>query len=88
VLRATGRSILLFLENDSHLEKKSTFLVCFLAFRVCSFVYWIAPWMAAILASVIYVIYAGGTVFGAKLPIGPFKSQTAPAATTTKKKKN
>jgi hypothetical protein len=51
-----------------------------------SFVYWISPWMAAILASIIYVIYAGGTVFGVKLPIGPFKSQPATAATTTKKK--
>jgi hypothetical protein len=44
--------------------------------------------MAAILASIIYVIYAGGTVFGAKLPIGPFKSQATPTATATKKKKN
>ncbi|KAL7566275.1 hypothetical protein ACA910_013606 [Epithemia clementina (nom. ined.)] len=37
------------------------------------FVYWASPFMAAILASVLYVIYAGGTVFGQKLPIGPLK---------------
>jgi glycerol uptake facilitator-like aquaporin len=47
------------------------------------FVYWIAPWMAAITASMLYVIYAGGTVFGVKLPIGPFKKQS-PSAQTTK----
>jgi hypothetical protein len=47
------------------------------------FVYWIAPGMAAILASVLYVVYAGGEIFGNKLPIGPIKSKKE---TTTKKK--
>mmetsp|Transcript_10244 Transcript_10244/g.14372 ORF Transcript_10244/g.14372 Transcript_10244/m.14372 type:complete len:279 (+) Transcript_10244:107-943(+) len=37
------------------------------------FVYWVGPFLAAILASIVYVIYAGGTIFGAKLPIGPLK---------------
>lgn len=47
------------------------------------FVYWIAPGLAALLASVLYVIYAGGTIFGAKLPIGPLKKKKV---TATKKK--
>ena len=51
-------------------------------------VYWMAPGMAAILASVVYVIYAGGTVFGAKLPIGPLKKQREPTPVETNKKKN
>jgi hypothetical protein len=38
------------------------------------FVYWISPFMAAILASALYVMYAGGTMFGRRLPIGPFKN--------------
>lgn len=46
-------------------------------------VYWIAPCMAALLASVVYVIYAGGTIFGMTLPIGPFKPKKV---TATKKK--
>jgi len=48
------------------------------------FVYWMAPAMGAILASVLYVIYAGGTIFGATLPIGPIKKKVA----EPKKKKN
>lgn len=39
------------------------------------FVYWVSPCLAAILASTLYVIYAGGTIFGNKLPVGPLKSQ-------------
>lgn len=39
------------------------------------FVYWVSPCIGAILASIAYVIYAGGTIFGSKLPIGPFKPQ-------------
>lgn len=46
------------------------------------FVYWISPCMAAILASIIYTIYAGGTIFGATLPIGPIKPQTLKAKTS------
>lgn len=55
------------------------------------FVYWIAPCLAAILASIVYVIYAGGTIFGAKLPIGPIKPQPKnieSKKTESKKKKN
>lgn len=37
------------------------------------FVYWISPCVAAIMASILYTIYAGGTIFGSKLPIGPLK---------------
>jgi len=39
------------------------------------FVYWVGPGLAAILASVCYVIYAGGKVFGKTLPIGPLRKQ-------------
>lgn len=41
------------------------------------FVYWIGPFIAAILASIAYAIYAGGTVFGFKVPIGPIKKNKA-----------
>lgn len=37
------------------------------------FVYWVAPFLAAITASLVYVIWAGGTFFMATLPIGPLK---------------
>jgi len=37
-------------------------------------IYWVAPCAAAILASAVYVIYAGGTLFNKTLPIGPLKS--------------
>jgi glycerol uptake facilitator-like aquaporin len=47
------------------------------------FVYWVGPFIAAIAASIVYVIYAGGTIFGMQLPIGPIKK---PKVTTTKKK--
>ncbi|KAI2495257.1 MIP aquaporin-like protein [Fragilaria crotonensis] len=50
-------------------------------------VYWLAPGLSSILASIVYVVYAGGTVFGAKIPLGPLKKQT-PAREKTKKKKN
>jgi hypothetical protein len=52
------------------------------------FVYWIAPFLAALLASVTYAIYAGERIFGTKLPIGPFKSRGGATGTTGKKKKN
>jgi glycerol uptake facilitator-like aquaporin len=48
------------------------------------FVYWIGPCAAAILASVLYTIYAGGTVFGKTLPLGPVKK--APSASKKKAK--
>lgn len=37
------------------------------------FIYWIAPSLAALLASFLYVVYAGGTFIGVELPFGPFK---------------
>lgn len=48
------------------------------------FVYWVSSFLGAIFASCVYVIYAGGSVFGKKLPIGPIKE----AKTESKKKKN
>ena len=39
------------------------------------FVYWVAPCSAAVLASLVYVIYAGGTFMGSTLPIGPLKGK-------------
>lgn len=41
------------------------------------FVYWMAPWAAAILASITYGIYNGDKIFGVSLPIGPIKPQKA-----------
>jgi len=37
------------------------------------FVYWVAPITAGITSAIIYTAYAGGTVFGVKNPVGPFK---------------
>lgn len=51
------------------------------------FVYWICPCIAAIVASILYTIYAGGTIFGMILPIGPFKGTTPPPPPTSKKAK-
>lgn len=55
------------------------------------FTYWVATCAGAIVASCLYVVYAGGTVFGQKLPIGPLKEEPKPAKKTTssesKKKK-
>lgn len=51
------------------------------------FTYWVAPFVAAIVASCMYVVYAGGTVFGKTLPIGPMKEQKVAAAPESKKKK-
>lgn len=41
------------------------------------FVYWVAPFLAAVTASALYVLYAGGTLFGNRLPIGPLKGSPA-----------
>jgi hypothetical protein len=46
------------------------------------FVYWISPCLAAVLASVLYVVYAGGTIFGCKLPVGPLKKSAASVTST------
>lgn len=37
------------------------------------FTYWVASTAGAVFASFLYVVYAGGTLFGMKLPIGPVK---------------
>ena len=51
------------------------------------FVYWIAPFLAAISASLVYVIWAGGTFFGASLPLGPLKPQKKSKVAQKLKKK-
>jgi len=52
------------------------------------FTYWVASFAGAIVASCLYVIYAGGTVFGQTLPIGPMKGEEkVEAAPESKKKK-
>ena len=50
------------------------------------FTYWISPFIAAIFASCLYVTYAGGTVFGHTLPIGPIKGEQKAEASDKKKK--
>eukprot|EP00568_Trieres_chinensis_P000719 CAMPEP_0183299162 /NCGR_PEP_ID=MMETSP0160_2-20130417/5963_1 /TAXON_ID=2839 ORGANISM="Odontella Sinensis, Strain Grunow 1884" /NCGR_SAMPLE_ID=MMETSP0160_2 /ASSEMBLY_ACC=CAM_ASM_000250 /LENGTH=292 /DNA_ID=CAMNT_0025461351 /DNA_START=152 /DNA_END=1030 /DNA_ORIENTATION=- len=42
-------------------------------------VYWLAPICGALLASFLYVVYAGGSFFGGPLPFGPIKGGPAPA---------
>ena len=49
------------------------------------FVYWIAPFLAAITSAIVYTAYAGGKVFGLRNPVGPIKH---PKVKITKKKKN
>ena len=51
------------------------------------YVYWVSPFLAALLAAFLYTIYAGGTFLGHKLPFGPIKPQPA-AKVSSKKKKN
>jgi len=41
------------------------------------FTYWVASCAGAIFASFLYVVYAGGTLFGKTLPIGPIKEVKA-----------
>lgn len=54
------------------------------------FTYWVSSFLGAIVASYLYAIYAGGTVFGKTLPIGPIKgeakAEAAPAPESKKKK--
>mmetsp|Transcript_6301 Transcript_6301/g.9153 ORF Transcript_6301/g.9153 Transcript_6301/m.9153 type:complete len:289 (+) Transcript_6301:70-936(+) len=47
------------------------------------FVYWVAPILGALLASFCYVVYAGGTFLGSKIPLGQIK----PVAVVTESKK-
>lgn len=51
------------------------------------FTYWVSSFLGAIVASCLYVVYAGGTVFGMKLPIGPIKGEAKTEAVESKKKK-
>lgn len=52
------------------------------------FVYWLAPFLAALVGSFGYAIYAGETFFGQKLPFGPIKDvKPAPAPAPSKEKK-
>ncbi|KAL7535294.1 hypothetical protein ACHAWF_005122 [Thalassiosira exigua] len=51
------------------------------------FTYWVAPFAGAVFASCLYAVYAGGTVFGKSLPIGPIKGETKTEAADSKKKK-
>lgn len=44
------------------------------------FVYWVGPWIGAIIASITYAIYSGDEIFGMKLPVGPFKKVKAESA--------
>jgi len=39
------------------------------------FVYWLAPSLSAVLASITYGIYNGDKIFGTSLPIGPLKQK-------------
>jgi len=51
------------------------------------FTYWVASAAGAIFASVLYVIYAGGTCFGHTIPLGPIKGGEAKKAPEPSKKK-
>lgn len=48
-------------------------------------VYWVAPGLAAIFASTLYAVYAGGTVWGISMPIGPLKKPVPSKAKTMTK---
>eukprot|EP00978_Attheya_sp_CCMP212_P004112 scaffold8884_cov44-Attheya_sp.AAC.2 len=47
------------------------------------FIYWLAPFCAALVASFAYSVFDGTPFFGKKLSIGPIKPSTAPAPTET-----
>jgi glycerol uptake facilitator-like aquaporin len=51
------------------------------------FVYWVAPFIAAVVASVCYGIFNGDKIFGATLPFGPLKKKAVAATTTPSFKK-
>lgn len=50
------------------------------------FTYWLSSIAGAIFASCVYVIYAGGTVFGMTLPLGPIRGEAKTEAESKKKK--
>lgn len=39
------------------------------------FVYWVSPFIAALLASLAYAIYNGDKIFGHNVPVGPLKGK-------------
>jgi len=51
------------------------------------FTYWVSSFFGALVASCLYVVYAGGTIFGMKLPVGPIKGEAKTEAVESKKKK-
>jgi glycerol uptake facilitator-like aquaporin len=51
------------------------------------FVYWIASGLGGLTAATCYVMYAGGTIFGHRLPIGPMKNEAPEAVATAENKK-
>lgn len=50
------------------------------------FVYWVAPFLAAIVGSFGYAVYSGLPFFGQQLPFGPIKAVAPPAVDDKKKK--
>jgi glycerol uptake facilitator-like aquaporin len=50
-------------------------------------VYWVASILGGLLATLLYVVYAGGTFFGYTLPLGPMKKGSVVDTTASKKKK-
>ncbi|KAL3801718.1 hypothetical protein ACHAW5_010058 [Stephanodiscus triporus] len=50
------------------------------------FTYWVSSVCGAMFASCLYVIYAGGTVFGTTLPFGPIKGDAKTEVESKKKK--
>mmetsp|Transcript_13194 Transcript_13194/g.28543 ORF Transcript_13194/g.28543 Transcript_13194/m.28543 type:complete len:286 (-) Transcript_13194:214-1071(-) len=51
------------------------------------FTYWVASCAGAVFASFLYVVYAGGTLFGLKIPIGPIKEEAKEAPKKEKESK-
>jgi len=54
------------------------------------FVYWGGPCLGAVVAALVYAIYAGEKFMGKKLPVGPIKKLKTPEPkkASAKKKKN
>lgn len=50
-------------------------------------IYWIGPFVGATLASLCYVIYAGGTFFGTAVPFGPMKDKDEEGSAASEEKK-
>jgi len=50
-------------------------------------IYWLASILGGITSAIVYVIYAGGTVFGQKVPFGPMKGENTAESSSGKGKK-